>query len=89
MLRTFSNRTGIFGGTLHTGIGVGDIIGTVTECGEDESDCSDRKDPIIFGGECGRHLESKIPEIQIREDRVSTERAADYKWQLSSIYMST
>jgi len=46
------------GGTRHTGIRVGDIIGTVTECGEDESDCRDRKDPIVLGGDCGRHLES-------------------------------
>lgn len=43
--------------TEHTGIGVGDIVGTVTKRREDEGDGCDRKDPIILGGNGGRHLE--------------------------------
>ena len=42
-----------------TGIGIGDIVGTVIERREEKGNGRDRKDPIVLGSDCRRHLEIK------------------------------
>jgi len=61
MLRAVSICTSLHEFDRHTGIGIGDIVGTITERGEDESDGRDRKDPIVLCSDCGRHLEPERP----------------------------
>lgn len=42
---------------LRTGIGVGDIVGTITKGGKDESDGGDCEYPVISGSDRRCHLE--------------------------------
>jgi hypothetical protein len=48
-------RVSILPLSKHTGVGVGNIVGAVTERGKNECDRSYRKDPVIFSSDCGRH----------------------------------
>lgn len=58
------------GSGLLTGIGIGNIVGTITKGGEDKGNGSDCENPVIIGSHERRHLECVVVKLWLMSSMV-------------------